>query len=123
MIKVILVAIVALMMVFLLFLYLFPIVRVEGDSMLPTLIEGEYVLCRRLFFKGKKSCETNKLYIVHLRNENNRPYYVVKRLTKVMPDGTYWFLGDNSTVSYDSRHYGSVEPNKVMAVIIDKKVK
>lgn len=116
MIKVILIAIVVLITLFLLLKYLFPVAQVEGDSMLPTYREGEYLICRRVFFK--KKCKVNKIYVIHLRDdENGKPYYVIKRLNKVFRGGYYWFLGDNADVSYDSRHYGSIESKRVIAEV------
>jgi signal peptidase I len=116
---VILVAIVVLITVFLLLKFLFPLAVVEGDSMYPTLKEGEELICRRLFFK--KQCKVNKIYVIHLRDdENKEPYYIIKRLDKVVKDNNYWFLGDNSLVSYDSRQYGSIKPEQVVAVVLRK---
>lgn len=116
---VILVAIVVLITVFLLLKFFFPLAVVEGDSMYPTLKEGEELICRRLFFK--KHCKVNKIYVIHLRDvENKEPYYIIKRLDKVVKDNNYWFLGDNSLVSYDSRQYGSIKPEQVVAVVLRK---
>lgn len=87
--------------------------------MYPTLKEGEELICRRLFFK--KQCKVNKIYVIHLRDdENKEPYYIIKRLDKVVKDNNYWFLGDNSLVSYDSRQYGSIKPEQVVAVVLRK---
>lgn len=116
-IKVVLVAIVALTVVFLLYTF-FPVVRVEGDSMHPTLAPGKYVIGRRLLFK--KNCKLNKIYIIHLKDVDGKPYYVIKRLCRITQKG-YWFLGDNSKVSHDSRHYGYVNPKKVIAVVMTRK--
>lgn len=91
--------------------------------MLPTLTEGEYLICRRLFFK--KRCKPGKIYVIHLRDdEDGEPYYVIKRLEH-RHDGNvvntwYWFLGDNSRVSCDSRHYGYVNFKAVKYAVIKK---
>ena len=115
-IKVILIAIVVLITLFLLLKYLFPVAQVEGDSMLPTYREGEYLICRRVFFK--KKCKVNKIYVIYLRDdEKGKPYYVIKRLNKILCGGDYWFLGDNADVSYDSRHYGGIDPKRVIAEV------
>lgn len=104
--------------VFLLICWFFPTVNVVGDSMHPTFTEGERVRGRRLLFKGK--CKLNKVYIVHLKDVDGEPYYVIKRLKHISSKG-YWFLGDNSKVSYDSRNYGYVDPKKVIAVVMTKR--
>lgn len=115
--KVILIAIMLLVLI----LFLFPLVKVEGDSMYPTLIEGEFIRCRRVLFK--KKCKVNNIYVIHLKDVDKKPYYVIKRLSKRLSNNEYWFLGDNSRVSHDSRDYGALPYYKVVAVVIDKKVK
>lgn len=110
-----------LILLLVIFFFLFPFVRVVGDSMYPTLTDGEFIQCRRIFFK--KKCKVNKIYVIHLRDEEGKPYYVIKRLSKRLSNNEYWFLGDNSKVSYDSRDYGALPYYKVVAVVIDKKVK
>lgn len=111
-------------LVALLSLICFPLIRVSGDSMYPTLKEGKILIGCRLF--NKKKCRLGKLYIVHLRDEESgEPYFVIKRLryatfennegkTKVYYD----FRGDNTEVSYDSRHYGLVPSDKVEAIVL-----
>lgn len=117
----ILITIVVLVVLVLLFNFIFPLVRVEGDSMLPTFTEGEYLRSRRVLFK--KHCKVNSIYVIHLRSEKGKPYYVIKRLSKILPDNSYWFLGDNSRVSFDSRYYGGVPYHMVVSKIIVKKEK
>lgn len=111
-------------LVALLSLICFPLIRVSGDSMYPTLKEGKILIGCRLF--NKKKCRLGKIYIVHLRDEESgEPYFVIKRLryatfennegkTKVYYD----FRGDNTEVSYDSRHYGLVPSDKVEAIVL-----
>ena len=111
-------------LVALLFLVCFPLIRVSGDSMYPTLKEGKILIGCRLF--NKKKCRLGKLYIVHLRDEESgEPYFVIKRLRSATfenNDGIakayYDFRGDNTEVSYDSRHYGLVPSDKVEAIVL-----
>ena len=111
-------------LVALLFLVCFPLIRVSGDSMYPTLKEGKILIGCRIF--NKKKCQIGKLYIVHLRDEESgEPYFVIKRLRSATfenNDGIakayYDFRGDNTEVSYDSRHYGLVPSDKVEAIVL-----
>lgn len=111
-------------LVALLSLICFPLIRVSGDSMYPTLKEGKILIGCRLF--NKKKCRLGKLYIVHLRDEESgEPYFVIKRLRSATfenNDGIakayYDFRGDNTEVSYDSRHYGLVPSDKVEAIVL-----
>ena len=108
-------------------LYCFPIVRVEGDSMFPTLHEGEVLIGCRLF--DHDDCETGKIYIIYLKDdEEGQPYYIVKRLERKIldmscdpPKFKYFFLGDNREVSADSRIYGYFDSSKVIAEVIGRK--
>ena len=111
-------------LVALLSLICFPLIRVSGDSMYPTLKEGKILIGCRIF--NKKKCRLGKLYIVHLRDEESgEPYFVIKRLRSATfenNDGIakayYDFRGDNTEVSYDSRHYGLVPSDKVEAIVL-----
>lgn len=111
-------------LVALLSLICFPLIRVSGDSMYPTLKEGKILIGCRLF--NKKKCRLGKLYIVHLRDEESgEPYFVIKRLRSATFENNggiakvyYDFRGDNTEVSYDSRHYGLVPSDKVEAIVL-----
>lgn len=116
--------IIGLFVVFFCLLSMFPIIRIEGDSMYPTFKEGEYVIGCRLL--NRKKCKIGKIYVIHLRDIEGEPYYIIKRLHKKVYNSStnsyeYFFLGDNLKVSADSRHYGLFSSDKIVAVIIGKK--
>lgn len=118
-IKVVLTAIVVLMILCFLLFYLFPLVKVNGCSMLPTFTEGEILICRRVFFKNH--LKNNKVYVFIRKSDgDSRP--LIKRLHHYSPTYGYWFLGDNKEASFDSRSFGYVSPKDVKAVFL-KKVK
>ena len=92
-------------------IYMFPIIQVCGDSMYPTLKDGDLMLGCRLF-----SIETNSIYVYRPPVEGHR--YVIKRLTVQLGEGKnnrLFFEGDNPEHSYDSRMYGFVSRDKVVA--------
>ena len=101
------------------FLLMFPVIKVVGDSMYPTLKEGQYLLGCRLF--NKKKCKINGIYVVHLRDDEGEPYFIIKRLYMTYDKDhkvEYDFRGDNAEVSADSRQYGNFKPSQGEAKII-----
>ena len=91
--------------------FLFPIIQVCGDSMYPTFKDGDIVLGCRLF-----TIKRNAVYVYHPPVGEK---YVIKRLTQVSPTTKkLFFEGDNSDYSYDSRMYGYISRDKVVAKCI-----
>lgn len=96
-------------------------VEVGGDSMTPTLEPGDWVLTvtpRRLH-RGD---------VVVVDHPERAGFEMVKRITRlpgeVAPDGSllgpesYWVEGDNPTGSTDSRAFGSVTRDRVLATAV-----
>lgn len=91
--------------------YIFPIIQVCGDSMYPTFNDGDIILGCRLF-----SLKIKEVYVFHPPVGEK---YVIKRLTQVSSTtNKLFFEGDNSDHSYDSRMYGYVSRDKVVAKYI-----
>lgn len=105
------------------FLFFFPIVQICGYSMFPTMSDGEFHLSRRVFRKSK--CKIGEIYVFKPPYEGREEKFVIKRLKGIMMsrDGTprYYFLGDNTDDSYDSRYYGYVDYHNVVAHIVLRK--
>lgn len=86
--------------------FLFPMCEVVGESMYPTLKEGDIIVCCRLF-KIKKgsiyifSSPTNKIVIKRLKYKRRGSMF------------NLYFEGDNKPYSHDSRHYGCVNSSDV----------
>lgn len=99
--------------------YIFPLAKVEGRSMFPTYKEGSVLLTTR-FFKLHKG----RVYVYSKTNEEGYEYLVVKRLTELhtfSPNDTWcYFEGDNPTESYDSRHYGFINAENIVAQVLWK---
>lgn len=81
--------------------------RVSGDSMSPTLTDGQLVICSSLF-KPK----LNKVIVV---SHNN--YEKVKRLKKIEQE-TVFVEGDNLSSSTDSRVFGPIQYSQIIGRVI-----
>ena len=110
---------VIIVLVLLAVLFFFPLVQICGYSMFPTFLDGEFCLSKRLFGKDKKKCVIGEVYVYMPPSTSGEERYVIKRLAGVK-DGKYFFLGDNSDESYDSRYYGYVDSDRVVAHIITR---
>ena len=98
--------------------YFFPILKVEGDSMYPTLKEGEYLLACRVF--DVYDMKIGHVYVFRSPVDKNR--YLIKRLKNEacieQRRLSFYFLGDNLGNSYDSRNFGFVDQSAVIAKVI-----
>lgn len=115
----ILLIIIVLVAILLFVLSLFPIVKICGDSMYPTLKDGEYYIGRVVF--RKKKCKVARIYVFRPPYFDEEQKFVIKRLTYISTDEQgclrYFFEGDNREHSYDSRSYGFVSPSSVIAEV------
>lgn len=104
-------------------LYLLPTVEIDGTSMYPTYRDGQKVLGTRVFNKAQP--KLGSVYVYTRLNEDCEQYLVVKRLTKlkICEQGLVlcYFEGDNKDDSFDSRHYGWVSANNIIAKVIEKR--
>ena len=91
--------------------YIFPIIQVCGDSMYPTYKDGDIVLGCRIF-----SIKRGGIYVYHPPAGEK---YVIKRLTRIINfPNLLFFEGDNSEHSYDSRMYGCISNQDLVAKCI-----
>lgn len=84
--------------------------RVYGNSMLPTLKQGNIVLAVK-----KKRVKVNDLIIAKVNKKE-----VVKRVKSITNDGSLYLLGDNLSQSTDSRTYGNVGKQNIIGVVLAK---
>ena len=90
-------------------------VTIDGCSMYPTLKDGYKYLADTDF-----SIEENSIYMY----TNPQGEYVVKRLVNYdKSTGMCYFLGDNAPSSIDSRHYGLINKNKIIAKLHNKLIR
>ncbi|HEU5187394.1 MAG TPA: S26 family signal peptidase [Candidatus Saccharimonadales bacterium] len=81
--------------------------RVNGASMHPALPHGKLIFASRL----KKPKIGDVVIVKHHRVE------VLKRIHDLKDDAVY-LLGDNPQESTDSRHYGWLPINRIIAVVL-----
>lgn len=80
---------------------------VEGDSMAPTLREGDVVLVER--------CSTVKIgEIVIARHPYKQSVKVLKRIGEINASGDYILVGDNPAASTDSRTFGPIRRSQII---------
>ncbi len=89
----------------------FLIFKIKGESMLPTLKEGDYVLIL-------KTSKIKQNDIILLRDPRNG-HAVVKRVLSIKPR-EYFVIGDNPEQSTDSRHFGWVGKNLVVGKVVKR---
>ena len=88
--------------------YIFPVIQVCGESMYPTFNDGDIILGCRLFSLKRKA--------IYVFRPPVGEKYVIKRLTQVSSiTNKLFFEGDNADHSYDSRMYGYISRDKVVA--------
>lgn len=93
------------------YFYKHPLIKVVGDSMYPTFKNGEYLHARRI--KSNEDLVRNHVYVF----TSPTGEIVIKRLKFITQHGLY-FIGDNTSCSYDSRSYGYVPRETVIAEVI-----
>ena len=97
-------------------------VHLDGISMSPTLLSGERALFDRLAYQRDRPARGDIVLVRHPANPDLR---MVKRITAVPGDitrddtvlerGEYWVEGDNAGASTDSRAFGPVGRQLLLA--------
>lgn len=85
-------------------------VRIVGPSMEPEFRNGETYVART----GAR-LRTGDVVVV--RHPDRRELLTVKRLVR-QEAGGWWVEGDNAGESTDSRHFGAVDPDLIVARIL-----
>ncbi|NVK27262.1 peptidase S24 [Marinomonas sp. CT5] len=87
------------------------LMKVQGDSLVPILFDGDFVLTSRWH---------KKLKIGHLVVVDHALYgMIIKKIVHIAPDGQLW-LGGESNQSLQSERIGWVSPRRVIGKVIYK---
>ncbi len=85
-------------------------VAVDGDSMLPTLRSGDWLIVR-----WDAAVAVGDLVVV--RRPDRPELLLVKRVARITVHG-YWVEGDNPSASDDSRLFGAVRATDVLGRVV-----
>lgn len=87
--------------------------RVVGDSMSPTLRDGQIIIAHTL-----RKFRAGQVVIAFVDGKE-----VVKRIDRVESNGQLYLLGDNEIHSTDSRSFGSVVDSKIEGTVFWPSIK
>ncbi|SEN49857.1 nickel-type superoxide dismutase maturation protease [Actinacidiphila rubida] len=89
----------------------YQVVEVTGPSMAPTLLHGDWLLIQKVSSGAALVREGD---VVVLRHPLQQDLLIVKRAVE-RRDGGWWVMGDNRFVENDSREFGTVPDELVLA--------
>lgn len=98
-------------------IYMHPICLVCGLSMYPTFDDGSIILTERV---SNLEIEKGEVYVFKRPTSNGLNMRVIKRVHDIKyEDGKMlcYILGDNPSMSYDSREYGYINSEEVVAKV------
>ena len=83
------------------------IFRVEGDSMYPTLKEGDMVL-----INPHAALEIGDIVVA--RHPFKKSVNIIKRIVEILPGERYFLLSDNPEEGSDSRSFGAINAKDII---------
>lgn len=98
-------------------IYMHPICLVCGLSMYPTFDDGSIILTERV---DNLEIEKGEVYVFKRPTSDGKTLRVIKRVHDIyFKDGKMlcYILGDNPSMSYDSREYGYIDSEEVVAKV------
>ena len=87
--------------------------KVSGESMLPVLEDGEYVLGNTRAYCRKRPQPGDLVVAIHPEHKSK----IVKRVESVTEDNRYCLHSENSSIpeSSDSRRFGNLDKESIVA--------
>ena len=86
---------------------------VEGDSMFPTLKDGDFVLIN-------PHVEPKAGDIVLARHPFKKSVKIVKRIREIATEGSFFLIGDNLPESTDSRSFGAINRKDILGKVVSR---
>jgi nickel-type superoxide dismutase maturation protease len=84
---------------------------VEGDSMVPALKDGDFVMI-------DSHAELNIGDIVLVQHPFKQSVKIIKRIKEISPEGKYFLVGDNLSESSDSRAFGTLSAKDILGKVV-----
>src|SRR5690349_3155031 len=88
-------------------------IRVEGDSMLPNLKNGDGILIDADAFISAGD-------IVLAKHPFKKSVIILKRLAEIDANGNYFLVGDNPAESTDSRTFGAISAKHILGKAVSR---
>ena len=92
----------------------FIIAKVNGNSMFPTLADGDILIVSAL----ETSPSNNEVVIVDTKNTIIDSDYIIKRYYSDKSTTGLWLEGDNASLSFDSRFVGEFDSSSYIGTAI-----
>lgn len=86
------------------------IFEIEGESMSPTLIEGDLAL-----INYQAEIKEGDIILAHHPLEESSK--LIRRVSKITPKGKYFLVGDNPAKSTDSRNFGEIPATDILGKV------
>jgi signal peptidase I len=98
-------------------------IEVRGDSMSPNYNNGDWLLFRLLPAKSKANELVGKVVLIQRQSNFGEDFLQVKRVIKVSNSSgaiktEIWVEGDNKSASTDSRNWGALDSDEVIAKLV-----
>lgn len=88
--------------------------KISGNSMLPLLKPGTEILINPNAYQKSIPKIGDIIVTIHPAHPN---LSIVKRITAINQDGSYFLTGDNPTESTDSRHWGTIKLEDIIGKV------